>query len=344
MGVYCDFYSLKGAHKLDFKDLRCPVCGVPFDDGDDIVVCPECGTPHHRICYERIGKCANEQHHNDSYSFNNNEEASFSICPSCGAKNPKSAIFCSSCSRPMTDNADDFDNRQSQNNQQPFGGAQQQGMPPFGFPGFNPGNMYQAVGMNPEEEIADGVKAQDCEKYVKNNAFYYLPVFRNIKKFGRSRFNFSAALFNGGWFLYRKMYLYGAIFTALMAAAFFAEAFFSNIFITTYEGLIKSMGSRANIFTILDYAYKNLSASEFWMFLITPIASFMRIVIMAVSGIIGNRLYYRQCSKKIPEIKSKHPSNSAEALEKQGGTNNIAAIVLLVCYIAYNIISMLLYR
>ena len=28
---------------LDYTGIKCPVCGVPFRSGDDIVVCPECG-------------------------------------------------------------------------------------------------------------------------------------------------------------------------------------------------------------------------------------------------------------------------------------------------------------
>ena len=31
-----------------YNNCVCPVCKKQFEDGDDIVVCPECGTPHHR--------------------------------------------------------------------------------------------------------------------------------------------------------------------------------------------------------------------------------------------------------------------------------------------------------
>lgn len=41
----------------------CPVCQKKFAEGDDIVVCPECGAPHHRACYNQLGHCAHEAEH-----------------------------------------------------------------------------------------------------------------------------------------------------------------------------------------------------------------------------------------------------------------------------------------
>ena len=38
---------------LDYTGVKCPVCGVPFQPEDDIVVCPECGAPYHRACYQK---------------------------------------------------------------------------------------------------------------------------------------------------------------------------------------------------------------------------------------------------------------------------------------------------
>jgi uncharacterized Zn finger protein (UPF0148 family) len=46
-----------------FCDEQCPVCGNTFTETDDVVVCPDCGTPHHRSCYCESGKCANSLLH-----------------------------------------------------------------------------------------------------------------------------------------------------------------------------------------------------------------------------------------------------------------------------------------
>ncbi|MFO7947073.1 MAG: RING finger protein [Armatimonadota bacterium] len=35
----------------------CPFCRFPIKPGEDIVVCPECGVPHHADCWEENGGC-----------------------------------------------------------------------------------------------------------------------------------------------------------------------------------------------------------------------------------------------------------------------------------------------
>jgi hypothetical protein len=37
---------------------RCAICKFPLQDDDEIVHCPECGTPYHKACWESIGGCA----------------------------------------------------------------------------------------------------------------------------------------------------------------------------------------------------------------------------------------------------------------------------------------------
>lgn len=48
-----------------FEGQICPACKKVFGENDDIVVCPECGAPHHRECYLKNGKCAMEEIHGD---------------------------------------------------------------------------------------------------------------------------------------------------------------------------------------------------------------------------------------------------------------------------------------
>ncbi len=54
---------------MEYIDQKCPVCGQPFSSDSDVVVCPECGTPHHRECYAQSGFCANSARHKDGYSY-----------------------------------------------------------------------------------------------------------------------------------------------------------------------------------------------------------------------------------------------------------------------------------
>ena len=52
-----------------FYGSQCPYCKKNFAEGDDIVVCPECGTPHHRECYKEHSACANEAHHAENFEW-----------------------------------------------------------------------------------------------------------------------------------------------------------------------------------------------------------------------------------------------------------------------------------
>ena len=56
---------------MDFKLYSCPVCSENFKDEDDVVVCPSCGTAHHRECWNKAGKCANEERHGEEDLFLN---------------------------------------------------------------------------------------------------------------------------------------------------------------------------------------------------------------------------------------------------------------------------------
>jgi len=48
---------------IDYSGQVCLVCKEAFSAEDDIVVCPECGTPYHRHCYREQGKCINTPLH-----------------------------------------------------------------------------------------------------------------------------------------------------------------------------------------------------------------------------------------------------------------------------------------
>lgn len=52
-----------------YKYSECPVCKETFTEDDDIVVCPECGTPHHRECYRENGKCGNVEFHSPDFTY-----------------------------------------------------------------------------------------------------------------------------------------------------------------------------------------------------------------------------------------------------------------------------------
>lgn len=94
-----------------FEGERCPYCNKQFLKDEDIVVCPICGTPHHRECYKIHNHCANESNHGsfewksshqvtkDSEDLKSKVESqnTHSICPVCGTNNDIQAKYCSKC-------------------------------------------------------------------------------------------------------------------------------------------------------------------------------------------------------------------------------------------------------
>ena len=69
----------------------CPVCGEKFKDDDDVVVCPDCGTPYHRACWQKTGVCLHQAEHAAGFEWHpepagGSADAEDAVCPNCGTK------------------------------------------------------------------------------------------------------------------------------------------------------------------------------------------------------------------------------------------------------------------
>ena len=73
----------------------CEGCGEPLTLKDDIVVCPDCGAPYHRTCYEKLGRCIHSPAHAAGYEWHfPYQDAELRTCPSCGERTLRSdALF-----------------------------------------------------------------------------------------------------------------------------------------------------------------------------------------------------------------------------------------------------------
>lgn len=349
---------------IDYIGLKCPVCGKPFAAHDDIVVCPECGAPYHRTCYEQAGACVfAEQLHGTGKTWvptqeeqaqesNAQDNSSFKRCPRCGKMNTQNALFCDQCgqsligySQPHPNNSN-YQNYGSQQNQSP-----NNGFPPFG--GFpmngdpnHPGGPIPFIldpmgGVNPAELI-DDIPAGDVAKLVQNNTPYYMPTFMNLKRFGKSRFNFCAFLFSGGWLLYRKQYKIGAIITAVMTALYIASiyvnVYFSSGILTE---MFQKVGVTSDSLTLTPDQWQQMSVLLFnlpplKMFLIflPSLIFFIQLIIMFAVGFLGNKLYCQHCIDTIHGIANENLSSAdyTVQLQSRGGVNTSLAICLLICY------------
>ncbi|MBR5827439.1 MAG: DUF2628 domain-containing protein [Clostridia bacterium] len=96
---------------MKYINSVCDGCGLPLREDDDIVVCPECGTPQHRECYKKENRCVNVHRHSEGFEWGGGSVSApvetrtvketkqdMLPCPSCGHMNPRDAKRCESCS------------------------------------------------------------------------------------------------------------------------------------------------------------------------------------------------------------------------------------------------------
>ena len=76
----------------------CEGCGKPLTLQDDIVVCPDCGAPYHRDCYEKLGRCIHAPAHAAGYEWKfPYQESELCTCPACGERTLRSESVCRCC-------------------------------------------------------------------------------------------------------------------------------------------------------------------------------------------------------------------------------------------------------
>ena len=309
---------------MDYIGNKCPVCEKFFHADDDIVVCPDCGTPHHRECYEAVGHCHNERLHTQGYDYTEDSEENVNsnviICRSCGKENDKNAFFCKYCAAPLA--------KEEQNQSQAFNNAS--AGPGAAGPFANP-FMDPMGGIAGDTDMGDGVTAGEMAKYVKQNTPYFMRVFNNIKEFNRSRFNFCSAIFAGGYLLYRKMYKIGAILTAVQAAMMILSVYIRIRYASVYEDIASQYANSASITLMLNY-FSNLASADLFVLYLPSIMSVAMLVMRIVIGITANRMYFKHCKQQITLVKSqvKDGGNPDTVLQTKGGVNMPLAISLLV--------------
>ena len=299
----------------DYKKSACVFCGEAFDEQSDIVICPECGAPHHRECWKELGHCACEEKHGEGYEWQPEkryisrseslpvEEAPSAdqqeesvTCPNCGKKTKKSEKYCQFCGYYMYEQSDAFEKSHFSEKE-----AMDQQLNDL-FPFDN-------------AELIEGVPAGDVKRFVGNMWIYYIPRFIRMSR-TRSpvSFNFTAFLTHGLWFISRGMSGTGI----LMLLAVAGTTALQQYLIRMAESL--SQGQLA----VLSMLSLILSGIEF--------------VIMIISGLFGNRIYMNYCAKKIKKINAEATAKKADAeefnrqLEASGGISLLPVFSVGFCF------------
>ncbi len=323
---------------MNYKGSKCMVCGEIFKDGDDIVVCPECGTPYHRECYDKNGKCVNTALHETGESWEPDTAEAVTekrICPRCRQENPEGALYCCRCGLPFNDPRsvaqarNDFRENMSTAPLQGNNGYSRDESGGDPFSAFSVNYSDPLCGFNPSEEYENNVKLAELGAYVDTNTHYYLPKFKFMKETERGiALNFTALFFPQFYFAYRKM--------PLMAFVSMLVLFITGIPQTLLS--VSEMGVGGFLGEIA--AMLDMKSSAFQMLLILCYAADS--VFRIFASFNANKLYFRHCLKKIPIIKSRIPENiTLAALHREGGTSPGLLIFFIGVYLAVRTVLML---
>lgn len=194
-----------------YENYKCPVCHRQFEKDDDIVTCPECGTPHHRECYKLVGHCVNEGLHKNDYSFLEAEKP---------MKKEPEVIYYSPSENEDLQGEDIINEAKAQsvkddeesNNDDKSKKAQG---------GFSPFQTIQIdMGQYSEKGEIDGVSITDIAATIRNNVPRFISKFKQFsEKKKKLSWNWSAFFFGSFYLLFRKMYKQGIAFFCLVISA-----------------------------------------------------------------------------------------------------------------------------
>ena len=173
---------------MNYINDFCPVCNQAFTADDDIVVCPDCGAPHHRDCWKIKNACEYQPRHSEGFEWKplitGVHEPPVPVIAGEQKNRPESGTVSFFPPIRPVENEEDFENL-----------------------------LMRGMGYNKDDNI-DGVSIADAALYIQQSAKGYIKKFKT-KNFS---FNWAAFFFSPAWFFYRKMYKVGAVILALFVA------------------------------------------------------------------------------------------------------------------------------
>ena len=247
-----------------FTGKECVYCHQTFKEGDDVVVCPICGAPHHRECFNKEHKCALESKHGTNEEWDKQNKLNFDTPPQ--IKQQENSTY--------------------KENEIPD-------MEQFEKYGF----------MNQNEKIGD-VSADELANFVGKGSYYYLSKFKKMNQTGKGTWNFWAFFFNYLYFFYRKLYKQGIILLIIAVIgtvpSFMVINQFTQHVALAAQNEIITVNSVERILLEMMYEETNpdFASFNFW-FTMTNIMSIVNFVIALMVGFGANKIYMKHCIEKI---------------------------------------------
>ena len=267
----------------------CEGCGEPLTLQDDIVVCPDCGAPYHRTCYEKLGQCIHRPAHAAGYEWKfPYEESQLRTCPACGERTLRSESVCRCCGAalPPEGAQEPADRADSDEHSEEFDYSTfYRQFQETGAPQVDPlRQTYQAA--FGKEEVMDGIPCKDWADFIGPASPAYLSAYCRMQlSHTKTSMSFSAMLFGPFYFFYRKAWkpAFGFLAAEMLLAA------------PTFIEMLQLSGS--------SFA-PALSASA--LTVLARVCSLLSFLLMLVRGMYGKWLYRRSAASRIRRIQSDH--------------------------------------
>lgn len=320
---------------MRYENEKCPACGVAFSEGDEVVVCPDCGTPQHRSCYNENGHCANEHLHAEGFVWEGQkkeaqtdvktkpegedkaENDDVCICPDCGTENKKRSLVCTNCGAVLSPEI-----------REQFNG-------PVTAPVFIDGQPVNDKDYIDEEKTVT-VKEAAC--FIQNRKESYIKTFLDAKiNHRKPKFNIAAFLLGPYWFFYRKIYKAGFGFAGIsFAINCFMMSFFMTacgdamkFFMENYAALAQESANEALYAQYVELLIKGIETHPTEISLIF-VMNVLLVAVNIVAGIIANKIYLNHIKTTIAKIRSVIPNPSAQYtyIYAKGGTTILNAFLI----------------
>ena len=318
---YVNIYSLKGMNIMPkYIGQPCTSCRNIFKDSDEIVVCPQCGSPYHKDCYKLEGKCINTLLHESGSDWHPEPviipgaSRPETVCPNCGAHNSAEALFCTTCGRSL--DAGRFADSRPAPQHTPQSAVPNQQYDPYGSARSAASPLLNVQTVSADTDV-DSNTVGEYTKYVGVKYYYYIPKFLKFaKQGGKASFNVPAFFFPHVWFFYRKMPIHGIIVMILSL-------------ITSIPTLLEYFVEEAGIM----FTY----APGFQVF--SLLCSLLSWTVTIVCAVFGNYMYYKKAKSDIDRIKANNvtPLHVSAALEAKGGTSMLYVLLSFVAVFAISV-------
>lgn len=296
----------------DFAGCQCPVCHRIFKEEDDLVVCPDCGAPYHRACYQQQGHCSYSAMHGAAFEWQPPQPAAERevACANCGAMNDAKNGYCKSCGAPMSASGGEPQYSAAANREQAHSRRPQDGQ------SFRYEELYRAKAagastppsVDPNETM-EGIPAAEWASYIGPSSWAYLNIFKQMELLQKKvAVSFSAFLFGPYYFFYRKAWK--------PALAVFAATVLLRVPTYLWAMILteSTLAAGFNQNVILNLLYGS---------------SVLTFVLRLCCGLFGFYLYKKDSARRIQKIRTQFadPQKRAFVLSAQGGTSILAVVL-----------------